>query len=259
MNDSVSFDRAAAYYDETRGLSEEGVRKTTVLLAGLFSKAGRVIEVGVGTGQVSLPLHEAGVDLVGLDLAQPMLLALLEKAGGSSPFPLVQGDTSRMPFLDDAFGGAFLRWVLPLIPDWQGAVREIARVLAPGAVFAAALGSSGGRRSEIQARFAEVTGVVIDPSGLGWDGWKALDEAIAGLGGQKQTDRSFLDRDRDDLETFVRGIELNRYSWTWAVSEERVRAEAAADVRRWAGARWGPLDAVPRETIELRFARYRMP
>ena len=238
MNDSVSFDRAAAYYDETRGLSEEGVRKTTVLLAGLFSKAGRVIEVGVGTGQVSLPLHEAGVDLVGLDLAQPMLLAWLEKAGGSSPFPLVQGDASRMPFLDDAFGGAFLRWVLHLIPDWQGAVREIAPRLV------------GGRRSEIQARFAEVTGVV---------GWKALDEAIAGLGGQKQTDRSFLDRDRDDLETFVRGIELNRYSWTWAVSEERVRAEAAADVRRWAGARWGPLDAVPRETIELRFARYRMP
>jgi ubiquinone/menaquinone biosynthesis C-methylase UbiE len=259
MSDSVSFDRAAAYYDETRGLSEEGVRRTTAVLSGLFSSAGRVLEVGVGTGQVSLPLHEAGVDLVGIDLAQPMLDALLEKAGGSSPFPLVRGDATRMPFRDRTFGGAFLRWVLHLIPDWRGAVREIARVLAPGAVFAASLGTYGGRRTEIQARFAEVTGVVIEPAGLGWDGWRALDEAIAALGGQKQTDRSFRDRDRDDLETFVRGIERNRYSWTWAVRDERVRAEAAADVRRWAEARYGPLDAVPRETFELRFARYRMP
>ena len=145
MSDSVSFDRAAAYYDETRGLSEEGVRRTTAVLSGLFSSAGRVLEVGVGTGQVSLPLHEAGVDLVGIDLAQPMLDALLEKAGGSSPFPLVRGDATRMPFRDRTFGGAFLRWVLHLIPDWRGAVREIARVLAPGAVFAASLGTYGGQ------------------------------------------------------------------------------------------------------------------
>ncbi|MGH2631124.1 MAG: hypothetical protein ACRDHI_11290, partial [Actinomycetota bacterium] len=101
--------------------------------------------------------------------------------------------------------------------------------------------------------------VVIDPAGLEWDGWGALDEAIAGLGGRKQPDRSVRDRDRDDLETFVRGIERNRYSWTWAVPDERARTEAAADVRRWAEERWGPLEAVPRETFELRFARYRMP
>ncbi|MGH2630590.1 MAG: class I SAM-dependent methyltransferase, partial [Actinomycetota bacterium] len=160
MSDSVSFDRAAEYYDETRGLSEEGVRRTTAVLARSFSNAARVLEVGVGTGQVALPLHDAGLDLAGIDLAQPMLDTLLEKAGGRSPFPLVCGDATRMPFRDGAFDGAFLRWVLHLIPDWRAAVHEIARVMAPGAMFAAALGSYGGRRSEIQARFAEVTGVV---------------------------------------------------------------------------------------------------
>ena len=36
MSDSIAFDRAAEYYDATRGLSEEGVRHTTEALAEVF-------------------------------------------------------------------------------------------------------------------------------------------------------------------------------------------------------------------------------
>src|SRR5580765_2817151 len=34
---------------------------------------GRVLELGCGTGRVSLPLSKAGVDLVGIDRSAPML------------------------------------------------------------------------------------------------------------------------------------------------------------------------------------------
>ena len=61
MSDSIAFDRAAEYYDDTRGLSEEGVRHTTEALAEVFRGGGPILEVGVGTGQVALPLHDAGV------------------------------------------------------------------------------------------------------------------------------------------------------------------------------------------------------
>ena len=91
MTDSIAFDRAADYYDATRGLSEEGVRKTTEALVGAFAGAGPILEVGVGTGQVAMPLRAAGVDPVGLDLSRPMLAKLLAKAGGAPPFPLVEG------------------------------------------------------------------------------------------------------------------------------------------------------------------------
>ena len=64
-----------------------------------------------------------------------MLAKLVEKAGGASPFPLVHGDATRMPFADDAFGGAYLRWVLHLIPDWRDALVEVVRVVAPGGVL----------------------------------------------------------------------------------------------------------------------------
>ena len=259
MTDSIAFDRAAEYYDATRGLSEEGTRKTTEALVGAFAGAGPILEVGVGTGQVAMPLHAVGVDVVGLDLSRPMLVKLLAKTDGAPPFPLVEGDATRMPFADGAFDGAYLRWVLHLIPDWSAAVAEIGRVLTPGGRFLAALGSYGGVRSEIQARFAEVTGVSLRPIGLAWDGWGALDREVATLGGDKLDDVTFLDRDRDDLEVFVQGIERNMYSWTWAVTDDAARTAAAADARSWAEERWGPLDRLPSETFEWRFAVYRLP
>ena len=119
MSDSIAFDRAAEYYDATRGLSDEGVRYTTEALAEVFRGAGPILEVGVGTGQVAVPVHAAGVRVVGVDLSRPMLGKLLAKAGGAPTFPLVEGDATRQPFIDDAFGGAYLRWVLHLIPDGE--------------------------------------------------------------------------------------------------------------------------------------------
>jgi SAM-dependent methyltransferase len=258
VSDSVAFDRAAAYYDQTRGLSAEGVAKTTRTLTEAFGGARPVLEIGVGTGQVALPLHGAGVPVVGMDLSRPMLDRLIAKAGAGSAPPLVLGDATAMPFGDGAFGAAYLRWVLHLIPDWRSALAEIARVVAPGGVFVAVLGSYGGKRNEIQARFAEITGISTQPAGLTWDGWGELDAAVASLGGRKLPDLSFEDEDRDDLETFVRGVEQNMFSWTWAVPDDELRREAAAEARRWAEERWGPLDAVPRSTFRWRFARYRM-
>ncbi len=259
MTDSIAFDRAAEYYDATRGLSEEGTRQTTEILIDAFGGAGPVLEVGVGTGQVAMPLRAGEVEVVGLDLSRPMLAKLIAKAGGAPTFPLVEGDATRMPFVDGAFAGAYLRWVLHLIPDWSAAVAEIARVVAPGGRFLAALGSYGGVRSEIQARFAETTGVTLQPIGLTWDGWGELDREIATLGGDKLDDVTFVDRDRNSLEIFVQGIERNMYSWTWAVSDDAARALAAADARSWAEERWGPLDRHPPETFEWRFAVYRLP
>lgn len=259
MRDSIAFDRAAAYYDETRRLSDEGMRRTTEALTDVFSGAGTVLEVGVGTGQIAIPLHEAGQDVVGLDLSRAMLARLLDKAGGRPPFSLIEGDAVRMPFPDSAFGGAYLRWVLHLIPDWKGAIHEVARVVRPEGLFLAALGGPGGAQAEIQARFAEVTGVSPEPVGLTWDGGHELDAEISSLGGERLSDVAFVERPRDDLEHFMRAIEANRYSWTWKVTDDALRARAAADVRSWAESRWGRLDRVRLESFELRYAVYRLP
>ncbi len=182
MERSVAFDRAAEYYDRTRGNSSEGLRKTIGLLTGEVRGRGAVLEVGIGTGQLGLPMHEAGIQVTGLDLARPMMDVLMEKAGGRTPFPLAQCDATRMPFCDGAFGAAYLRWVLQLIPAWEDALAEIVRVVRPGGVVLASLASDGGPRSEVRGRFAEVMGLSIEPPGLAYDGYDELDTAAIALG-----------------------------------------------------------------------------
>ena len=77
---SVNFDRAAEYYDATRGWRGEHDRETTEMLAGELHGRDRVLEVGVGTGQLAIPLHETGVPMAGIDLSAGMLTKLLQKA-----------------------------------------------------------------------------------------------------------------------------------------------------------------------------------
>ncbi len=256
---SVSFDRAAAYYDRTRGLTPDGAGRQTELLAGELRGRGRVLEVGVGTGQIALALASVGIPMAGLDLAEPMLRVLVEKAGGTPPFPLVRGDATRTPFCDDAVGAGILRWVLHLIPDWRAALAELVRVVAPGGVALVQLGSYGtGPRAQIQDRFNELLGIVNEPVGVGWGDLETLDAAMRALGASVRELPVLTDVDLTPLETFVEGIEQNRYSWTWRVPPGDL-ARVAPEVREWAQARFGPLDRTPPQEYELHWRAFDLP
>lgn len=238
---SVPFDRAAEFYDRTRGISDEAMARTVELLARELGSAGRVLDVGVGTGLLALPLHRAGVQVVGLDLSAPMLGKLVEKAGGRAPFPLVRGDATRLPFADDAFGGAYLRWVLHLIPDWRSALAEVARTVRPEGTFLANLGAYGGERAEIQRRFSEIVGRSLDPVGLGWGDLDELDGALAALGARRRELPFVREAGEGTLVEFLDGVAENRYSWTWPIPEWE-RIDAHRELVSWARARFGDLE-----------------
>jgi hypothetical protein len=101
---SISFDRAASYYDATRGLTPEAMEKVVGMLTAEIAGRGPCLEVGIGTGRIGLTLWEAGVDIAGVDLAAAMLGTLVTKAGGSLPFPLAVADAIRLPFPDHLRG-----------------------------------------------------------------------------------------------------------------------------------------------------------
>jgi SAM-dependent methyltransferase len=252
---SIPFDRAAEYYDETRGLSEAAVAWQTELLEGELRGRGTILEVGVGTGQVALPLADAGIAMTGVDLSRPMLDRLIAKAGGEIPFPLVLGDATRLPFPDHVFGGAVLRWVLHLVPEWRRLLAELVRVVEQGGIAVLQVGGYGGRRAEIQDRFGEVAGIPHVPVGLMWGATAELDDAMQALGASVRDLPTFYDEGRGSLDGYMRALEDNEYSWTWKAEPDAVR-RAAAVVRAWAEARWGPLTEVPEEPHEVRWRAY---
>jgi ubiquinone/menaquinone biosynthesis C-methylase UbiE len=167
---SISFDRAATYYDATRGLTPAAMQRVVALLTEEIGGRGPCLEVGIGTGRIGLTLwEEAGVDMAGVDLSAGMLATLITKAGGVSPFPLAVADATRLPFSDATFDVCLVCHVLHLIPEWKSSLAEMARVLRPGGRIFVDPGSASQAeddRDQLMEEFARLAGYSNQRAGV---------------------------------------------------------------------------------------------
>ena len=97
MSEGYYFDpRVAEAYDAEIGRLDEVVRDDIAFYAGLAreaSEAGHaVLELGCGTGRVTLPIAQAGVEVVGLDSSPAMLEVARRKAAEAENLHWVLGD-----------------------------------------------------------------------------------------------------------------------------------------------------------------------
>src|SRR5215510_11396798 len=99
ISNSLSFDQAADYYDQTRGLPEPlastGIRLILDYLQGGAGSTARLLEVGTGTGRIGVPLLERGANLVGCDLSSKMLARQQAKRPDAR---LAQADATSLPY-----------------------------------------------------------------------------------------------------------------------------------------------------------------
>jgi ubiquinone/menaquinone biosynthesis C-methylase UbiE len=123
---SISFDRIADRYDETRGGAERGRGLAADVLAKL--PEGRVLEIGIGTGSIAMPMRDAGRSVVGVDLARPMLLHAHARLGSV----VAEADAQRLPIASACADAVAIVWVLHVVADIPAVMTEVARVLRPG-------------------------------------------------------------------------------------------------------------------------------
>ncbi len=94
-----------------------------------------VLDVATGTGAVALELvRRTGCSVVGIDQSAEMLNEARRRAPGR--VSLVQGDAERLPFPDASFDGLTVTYLLRYVDDPGSTLRELARVLRPGATMA---------------------------------------------------------------------------------------------------------------------------
>lgn len=251
--ESVRFDRAVEYYDRTRALTPGAERQMVELVARELEGHGRVLEIGVGTGRIALPLREAGVDVHGVDLSLPMLERLTAKGAA----PIVSGDATRLPFRTASFGAAVAVHVLHLIPAWRGAIAELARAVRPGGVLLVSQGTwSLVAFPDVIEVFSAAAGLAMRHVGVNDE--SELDEAMAAVGAAGRDLATISDSRRGTLRAMVDSLRDGLYSFTWPL-DESARRPAADAAASYAEERYGPLDQEREIPTEMRWRAYDLP
>jgi len=93
-----------------------------------------VLDVACGTGAVALELvRQKGCSVVGVDQSPEMLAEARQRVG--ERVRLVEASAQELPFEDASFDGLTAAYLLRYLDDLPAGLRELARVLRPGATM----------------------------------------------------------------------------------------------------------------------------
>jgi len=253
MNTSLSFDQAADFYDQTRPLFDATADLGIQALLDAAGRGARILEVGTGTGRISIPLMERGADLVGCDLSAKMLARQREKYPAAR---LAQSDAASLPFPTGSFDAVLTVHVMHLIGPWRAALREFKRVLKSNGVL-------------LNVRTYEAVGVSIRSQMRDtWRSWletQGVDTRHPGAqsGEEVRAELQSLGAHLKEVEvirfstSYTVRSELDRYvrrifSDTWSVPEPIYQA-SLAELSAWSAREYGDLDQERVETIRFVF------
>jgi len=129
------FDRIAPVYDVMNRAMTVGLDQRWRRLAAraVVRPGDRVLDSCCGTGDLAIECARAGGDVTGIDFSARML----ERARRKAPdLEWVEGDAMALPFEDATFDAATVGFGIRNVSDLEGGLRELARVLRPGARLA---------------------------------------------------------------------------------------------------------------------------
>lgn len=135
---SVVFDRAATFYDQTRGFPPGIDQQAADLMARLggLTHSSVVAEIGVGTGRLALPLARHSGPYLGFDLSADMMSVLRQKHAvfGAPDVRLARADVTQLPLRSNVLDAAVLVHILHLVSDPERAASELRRTVKPAGV-----------------------------------------------------------------------------------------------------------------------------
>ena len=134
MNLRCVYGWIAPSYDRYRDLSPSSLNLwlEKIIRLGEVSSGAKVLDIGCGTGRLTIPLQEkAQAEVWGLDLSAEMLEQAKQKKGAET-IHWILGDAQALPFPDRFFDLTFMCLVLHHIEDKARAIEEMYRVLKPG-------------------------------------------------------------------------------------------------------------------------------
>src|SRR3954468_6265992 len=104
-------------------------RRVVQSLKQLLTPGARVLDVGCGTGDLSIEIFEnTAAQVTGIDFCGPMLKLAKTKA---PRLQFIEGDALNLPFAEASFDGLTIGFALRNLADVDRGLRELLRVLKP--------------------------------------------------------------------------------------------------------------------------------
>lgn len=219
----MCFDRAADVYDTTRRPARPEVIEA---LAEELSDCSSVLELGVGTGRLAVPLAERGFHVVGVDLSRKML----DQGRAKGLERLVLGDVCRLPLRRKSVDAVLAVHVLHLIEALQDVLAEavatarrklvsiVDRYEPPDQSMSWAYAQEVRRRGATSARR-----------------WVQPELGIAMIVPPRKLQRVVRYEEQECAEVALAALERRLWSITWDVPDDVHRAVLAELSSRFAG------------------------
>jgi SAM-dependent methyltransferase len=216
---SLNFERIAESYDRTRGGEDRG-RRFARELHRMLHPARPVLEVGVGTGLIALGLAELGHRVFGMDISEAMARRARKRVGPR----LAVGDARRLPVADASFDQAYSVWVLHVVGDAAAVLREVARVLRPGARYLVVPAGSSDEPGDPIGRAIWRMSRAADPERRRIDDEGRLRELASGSGLRLAEVRRWPEHDYlESPAQAMAKIQGRSYSVLWDLPDDRWR------------------------------------
>ncbi len=128
------FSTVAKRYDATRDVPELVLTDCyeRLMRDGTLPRIGAILDVGCGTGQMSIPLLRSTLRIVGIDVSDAMVRIASSKVETGLPARYEVGDARAIAFEDGAFDAVVFSKLLMHVEDWKDCCRELVRVAKSG-------------------------------------------------------------------------------------------------------------------------------
>lgn len=228
--DLKSFDRVAEIYDQTRAMPLDVANAINdALLRELrsVSDAPRLLEVGIGTGRIAVPLATAGVRVTGIDISTGMLGLLRKKR---NDIDVVLAVAAQPPLQDATFDAALFVHILHLVPDANETVRATLPLVRRGGVILHGHDAyTEGIRVEadalIETAITEITGLSTDVAARREDEGRTLCErAVRDAGGTCDVLEAARWPSRATARRMLGRLARKDYSSSWRIPDAKLPA-----------------------------------
>lgn len=243
--ETISFDRASDFYDKTRGFPPEVTDQIIGSLLKVIPSDAKIVDIGIGTGRISIPLLTHYCSITGIDISEKMMRRLKAALPENACSPdLIQANALYLPIVNHSFDIAISVHVLHLIEDLPAAIQEITRILKPKGqlIIGHRHRTEGSPRSRIHTRFNEIL------SDLGHKRHRANEKSLEYIKEYlMQTGATFNEWiagtwvTRQSINDYIMGLEQKVWSSTWEIPDS-IYPVAMRKLKNWAEEKYGYLD-----------------